>query len=69
MQAKVYDLQGVFSYENARKDLPFYGDRAEEIDKASKTASDFWINYDRPKYEDNEMFKNLLNEIQKRSSL
>lgn len=69
MQAKVYDLQGAFSYENARKDLPFYGDRAEEIDKASKTASDFWINYDRPKYEDNEMFKDLLNEIQKRSSL
>lgn len=69
MQAKVYDLQGAFSYESAKKDLPFYGDRAEEIDKASKTASDFWINYDRPKYEDNEMFKDLLNEIQKRSSL
>lgn len=64
-QAKIYDLMGVFSYEKAREDLPFYGDRAEEIDKKSKTASDFWIEYDRPKYINDEIFKNLLDEIQK----
>ncbi len=63
-QAKVYDLQGAFSYEKAKEDLPFYGDRAGEIEEKSKTASDFWIEYDRPKYEDDEIFKKLINEIQ-----
>lgn len=62
-QAKIYDLQGAFSYERAREDLPFYGARAEEIDKRSKTASDFWIEYDRPKYDDDEIFKELINDI------
>lgn len=68
-QAKVYDLEGVFSVEKAREDLPFYGERAEEIEKKSKTASDFWIEYDRPKYEDDEKFMDLLNEIQKLKEL
>lgn len=63
LQAKVYDLQGVFSYEKAREDLPFYGDRADEIDKNSKTASDFWIEYDRPKYNDDAVFKSLIDDI------
>lgn len=63
-QAKVYDLQGAFSYEKAKEDLPFYGDRAGEIEEKVKTASDFWIEYDRPKYEDDEIFKELINEIQ-----
>lgn len=63
-QAKVYDLQGAFSYEKAKEDLPFYGYRAGEIEKKAKTASDFWIEYDRPKYEDDEIFKELINEIQ-----
>lgn len=62
-QAKVYDLQGVFSYEKAREDLPFYGDRADEIDKNSKTASDFWIEYHRPKYNDDAVFKSLIDDI------
>ncbi len=62
-QAKIYDLQGAFSYERAREDLPFYGARADEIDKKSKTASDFWIEYDRPKYDDDEIFKNLISDI------
>lgn len=68
-QAKVYDLQGVFSYEKAREDLPFYGNRASEIDKRSKTASDFWIEYDRPKYKDDSIFEELLNEMQKKKEL
>ncbi len=63
-QAKVYDLQGAFSYEKAKEDLPFYGDRAGEIEKKVKTASDFWIEYHKSKYEDDEIFKELINEIQ-----
>ena len=66
MQAKLYDMDGFFSMEKAKEDLPFYGDRAEEIESKAKTASDFWIEYDRPKYDDDEIFKNLLNEIQGR---
>lgn len=68
-QAKVYDLEGAFLIEKAREDLPFYGERAEEIEEKSKTASDFWIEYDRPKYEDDEKFMDLLNEIQKLKEL
>lgn len=64
-QAKIYDLMGAFSYEKAKEDLPFYGARASEIESKSKTASDFWIEYDRPKYEDDEIFKELINQIQK----
>ncbi len=68
-QAKMYDLEGVMSYEKAREDLPFYGDRADEIDRKSKTASDFWIEYDRPKYKDDPIFEELLNEMQKKKEL
>lgn len=64
-QAKVYDLMGAFSYEKAKEDLPFYGDRAGEIERKAKTASDFWIEYDKPKFKDDEVFKTLINEIQK----
>ena len=63
-QAKIYDLQGVFSYEKAKEDLPFYGNRADEIESKAKNASDFWIEYDKPKYEDDEVFKVLISEIQ-----
>lgn len=64
-QAKIYDLEGTFFYDKAREDLPFYGDRATEIDKLSKTASDFWIEFDRPIYKEDNKFSDLLNEIQK----
>lgn len=63
-QAKIYDLMGVFSIEKAKEDLPFYGKRAKEIEKKSKAASDFWIEYDKPKYETDEIFKKFINEIQ-----
>ena len=69
MQAKVYDLEGVFLIEKAKEDLPFFGDRASEIEKISKTASDYWINYDKPRYEDDEIFKELINEIQNKKEL
>lgn len=64
-QAKVYDLNGVMDYENAKEDLAFYGSRADEIKRSSRCASDLWIEYDRPKYADDELFSNLLDEIKK----
>lgn len=66
MQAKLYDMDGYFDIKKAREDLPYYGDRAKEIEAKAKTASDFWIEYDRPKYNDDDIFKNLLNEMQRR---
>ena len=62
-QAKLYDLEGAFDIEKARADLPFYGDRADYIEKHSKCASDFWIEYDKPKFIDNAIFEDLLKEI------
>lgn len=64
-QAKIYDLMGVFSISKAMEDLPFYGDSALEIKEKAKTASDFWIEYDKPKFENDKVFKELINEIQK----
>ncbi len=63
-QAKIYDLQGVMDYDKTKEDLKYYGNRAEEIVRNSYTASDFWIEYDKPKYQDNEIFKNLIVDIQ-----
>lgn len=62
-QAKLYDLAGVMDYDKARVDLKYYGDRADEIDSKSHTASDFWIEYDRPKYENDDIFKTLIEDI------
>ena len=64
MQAKLYDLEGVFDIEESKKDLEYYGDRKDEIASKSNTASDYMIESDRPKYDDDEIFKDLLNEIQ-----
>lgn len=64
-QAKIYDLEGVFSYEEAKKDLDFFEERKKEIEKASNCASDIWIEYDKPKYKDDNVFESLINEIQK----
>lgn len=64
-QAKMYDLEGVMNYDKTREDLKYYGDRAEEIDNNSKVASDFWIEFDKPKYQDDEIFKELIDDIQK----
>ena len=65
MQAKIYDLMGVFDFELAKEDLKYYGKRKDEIAMKSKCASDLWIEYDRPKYNDDEfaVFKNLLDAI------
>ena len=63
MQAKVYDLEGYFSVEKAKEDLPFYGDRAKKIEENASSASDFWILYDRPKFKENEIFEKLSREL------
>lgn len=62
-QAKLYDLAGVMDYDKARVDLKYYGPRADEIDSKSHTASDFWIEYDRPKYDNDDIFKTLIEDI------
>ena len=62
-QAKLYDLAGVMDYNKTREDLVYYGARADEIDSKSHTASDFWIEYDRPKYDNYDIFKTLIEDI------
>ena len=61
-QAKLYDLEGYFDYDKAYDDSKYYGYRKDEIREKVKTASDFWIEYDKSKYGD-ELFKNLLDDI------
>ncbi len=63
-QAKLYDLEGAFSIDEAKKDVPYYGERGNEIESIAKNASDFWIEYDRERYKDDKIFEDLLNEIQ-----
>ena len=65
MQAKVYDLEGHFLVEKAKEDLPYFGDRAKEIEKSAKCASDYWILFDEPKFKNSEIFSSLIDEIMK----
>ena len=62
-QAKLYDLEGNMDYDKAKVDLNYYGNRAKDIEKNSKCASDFWLEYDRPRYNDDEIFKKLIDDI------
>lgn len=62
-QAKLYDIEGVFDVEEAKKDLQYYGKNRDIIEQKAKRASDFWIEYDRPKYDDDDIFKELLDKI------
>ncbi len=64
-QIKIYDLQKAMSYEKAKEDLKYYGDRAEIVSKNAKTASDFWIEYDKIIYQGDEIFESLIEDIQK----
>lgn len=69
-QAKVYDLKGDFKYENAIVDLKYYdNDAVQRVKNNAKNASDVWIEFDRSKYNDDEIFSNLLNDIQKLEEL
>lgn len=68
-QAKKYDLEGVFSIEKAKEDLAFYGEDAKRIEKVSKTASDYWIEYDKARFKDDKIFEELVEKMQKKDSL
>lgn len=68
-QAKMYDLEGAFDYDKAYDDSEYYGDRKESIRDIAKTSSDFWIEYDRPKYDDDKLFKNLIEDIKSINTL
>ena len=63
-QAKVYDLKGQFPLEKALEDLSYYGEDAQRVKDNVKTASDVWIEYDKKKYEDDMIFKNMIQDIQ-----
>lgn len=65
MQAKVYDLDGNFLTEKAKEDLVYYGSSAKKIEKNAKTASDYWILYDKPKFKNDKIFKLLCDELLK----
>lgn len=65
MQAKVYDLDGNFLIEKAKEDLVYYGSSAKKIEKDAKTASDYWILYDKPKFKNDKIFKLLCDELLK----
>lgn len=62
-QAKLYDLEGVFDKEEAKKDLVYYGEEGKEIEKIAKNASDYWIEFDRKLHADDKIFEELLEGI------
>lgn len=68
MQAKIYDLDGNFLIEKAKEDLVYYGSSAKKIEKNAKTASDYWILYDKPKFKNDKIFKLLCDELLKITS-
>ena len=63
-QAKLYDLRGNFDINEALKDLEYFGEEGTKIKDKVKTASDVWIEYDKKRYQDDEIFKSLINDIQ-----
>lgn len=65
IQAKLYDLNGEFNLDAAKKDVQNYGEPlASEILPQVVNASDGWLLYDRRYYEGSELFTNLSKEIQ-----
>lgn len=68
MQAKIYDLDENFLIEKAKEDLVYYGSSAKKIEKNAKTASDYWILYDKPKFKNDKIFKLLCDELLKITS-
>ena len=63
-QAKIYDLKGKFSLEKALVDLNYFGKEGDKIRDKVQTASDVWIEYDKKRYQDDVLFKDLINDIQ-----
>jgi hypothetical protein len=46
-----------------------YGEDAKRIEKVSKTASDYWIEYDKARFKDDKIFEELVEKMQKKDSL
>lgn len=64
MQAKKYELEGLFTVENAKKDIDNYPeDIKSRLTNISK-ASDGWLEYDKKYYDD--MFLELSKELQEK---
>lgn len=64
MQAKKYELEGLFTVENAKKDIENYPeDIKSRLTNISK-ASDGWLEYDKKYYDD--MFLELSKELQEK---
>lgn len=65
LQAKIYDLNGQFSLENALADAKNYGEPlSSEIIPQMKNASDGWILFDRRYYTGDKLFEKLSEDIQ-----
>ncbi len=62
LQAKLYDLEGKMSFEKVQTDAMLQPNK-EEIIANARTASDIWIEIDRPKYLD-DFFLELLDCIE-----
>lgn len=59
-QAKMYDLEGNFAFENAADDSrKWNGEYAKSIIAKSKNASDIWLYGDEYLYEDDEIFSSI----------
>lgn len=63
LQAKIYEINGDFTIENARADIENYPEEVKIQVREIKKASDGWLTYDR-KYYDDELFMNFSKEIQ-----
>ena len=62
-QAKIYDLQGHFSMEEAISDIKYYDVDLDEMMKKIKKPSDIWLEYDKQIYKGDELFTNLQEDI------
>ena len=63
LQAKIYEMNGDFTIENALEDIKNYPEDIKEKIGEVKKSSDGWITFDREYYDD-ELFISLSKEIQ-----
>lgn len=63
LQAKIYEMNGDFTIENAKADIENYPDEIKSQIGEIKHASDGWLTYDRAFYDD-ELFMNFSKEIE-----
>lgn len=62
-QAKLYDLNGNFDIEEAKKDSAAWNPNYEEIKNRAVNASDFWIEGNLSKFKHNPVFNDLIMKI------